>query len=181
METFTLTDLGHLLLIVILFTAVLWFTTDDRYAPTIRRALVSFIMSRWAIVPVRPGNEREQRSYAAEQGREQPGTGVREHVPDLAEQLGTCSDDELLDILSRVPGADDTYRFAESRVGRFIGGRLEERIAQVRAVRGVAEAEPPGRPLRVRDTGGERVIPFVDARRHYVEPDPELRYQDPPR
>jgi hypothetical protein len=81
--------------------------------------------------------EGSHRSYAVEQGSEQPGTGGAFHVPPLWEQLGTLSDDELLDILARVVDEDGEPRFAESKIGRFVGGRLEDRIAQVRAVRGV--------------------------------------------
>jgi hypothetical protein len=53
------------------------------------------------------------------------------------------------------------WNLAESRVGRFIGGRLEDRIDQVREVRGVDPAPaPPGRQLRIRDEHGEHLIPM---------------------
>jgi hypothetical protein len=71
----------------------------------------------------------------------------------------------LLDALSQVRTDDGEYRFAESRIGRFIGGRLEDRIAQVREVRGV-EPPPSGRTLKVRDAQGERVIPFETQCKH---------------
>lgn len=32
---------------------------------------------------------------------------------------------------------DGSYKYAESRIAKFIGGRTEDRIAQVRAIRGV--------------------------------------------
>lgn len=74
--------------------------------------------------------------------------------------LEQCDDDALLDILSLVPGADEEYRFAESRVARFVGGRVEDRIRQVREVRHTEPPPPPGRLLRVRDDQGERLIPM---------------------
>jgi hypothetical protein len=78
----------------------------------------------------------EQRSYAAEQPTEQPGTGGRNAVPGLREHLGTLPDDVLLRELALVVSEDGTFKYAESRIAKFIGGRVEDRIAQVRAVRG---------------------------------------------
>lgn len=110
-------------------------------------------------VPENNQRRAEQRSYAVEQGAEQVGTGSMEHVPSLVEQLEQLSDDALLDILARVQDEDGEARFAESRIGRFIGGRLEDRIAEVRKVRGVLPPPaPPERVLRVRDNGLERLI-----------------------
>lgn len=105
-------------------------------------------------VPESGNNDAEQRSDAVEQPTEQAGTGVREHVPGLAEQLAALTDDQLLDVLARVPG-EDGPRFAESRIGRFVGGRLEDRIAQVRDVRGVVPEPKPGRVLTYH-VNGER-------------------------
>lgn len=123
-------------------------------------AAIGRVMSRRAPVPTFQENEWEQRSDAVEQGWEQAGTGGAEHVPYLVEQLGDLDDNELLEVLALIQ--DDTgYRFAESRIGRFVGGRLEDRIDQVRAVRGEPEGEPPpGRTLKVRDEKGERVISY---------------------
>lgn len=97
------------------------------------------ITSSRAIVPASRENEREQRSDAMEHA----GNSAREHVPDLAETIGNMPDDLLLDILAQVRDGSGDYRFAESRIGRFIGGRLEDRIAQVREARG---EETPARP-----------------------------------
>jgi hypothetical protein len=69
-------------------------------------------------------------------------------------------DDVLLEALSQVRNSDGEYRFAESRIGRFASGRLEDRIAQVRDARGVELPPPAGRMLQVRDAAGERLIPM---------------------
>lgn len=100
----------------------------------------------------------EQRSHAVERPREHLGTEDGNDVPPLVELLGTLDDDALLDILAGLRGEDGAYRFAESRVAKFIGGRVEDRLAQVREVRGTEKPTPPGRILRVRDERGERVI-----------------------
>lgn len=99
------------------------------------------------------------RSYAAEPTSEPDGTPSPFPVPTLWEQLGTLSDDELLDILARVQDANGIPKFADSRIAKFVGGRVEDRVAQVRDVRG--SAPPPPKPpalLRVRDNGIERLI-----------------------
>lgn len=99
------------------------------------------------------------RSPALDRTSEQTGSGGAFHVPALWEQLGTLSDDELLDILARVKDANGNPKYADSRIAKFIGGRVEDRTNQVRDVRGT-ELPPPKAPavLRVRDNGTERLI-----------------------
>lgn len=80
----------------------------------------------------------EPRSYAVGQRTEQTGTADRNAVPSLSEHMGTLSDDALLAELALVTNADGTLKYAESRIAKFIGGRVEDRIAQVRVVRGLA-------------------------------------------
>jgi hypothetical protein len=106
------------------------------------------------------------RSYAVELRREplgtQAGNTVPTPVPTLREQLTELSDDELLTLLALIPGDVDGYRYADSRIAKFIGGRIEERLVQVRAVRGKEQAEKqtaPQRMLIVRDLHGAREIP----------------------
>jgi hypothetical protein len=128
--------------------------------PTTRPTLIDLIMSPF----LGPAGEvepiaTEQRSYAVEQRREQMGTEDGNDVPDLAELLEQLDDDQLLDILARLQSEDGAFRFAESRVAKFVGGRVEDRLAQVRDVRGT-EKPPSGRLLRVRDGAGERQIPI---------------------
>src|SRR5689334_10875 len=53
------------------------------------------ILSSDEAVPVAAQNEREQRSDAAELGSEPPGTGSREQVPSIVEQLEDLDDDAL--------------------------------------------------------------------------------------
>jgi hypothetical protein len=133
--------------------------TREETHPPPAPTLLDLIMSRLfgAAGPIEP-IEREQRSYAMEHGAEPSGTVPSEPVPDLAEQLAALDDDALLDILARLPGEDEGYRFAESRIARFIPGRVEDRITQVRAARGTEKPPAPGRQLRIRDQAGERLI-----------------------
>lgn len=126
--------------------------------PVVREHLP--IMSRSADVPRASDRLREQRSYAVEQLTEPPGTVAGNDVPDLAEQLSALDDMALLDILARMRDDTGDYRYAESRVAKFIPGRVEDNLARVRDVRGTEKPLPPGRVLRVRDQSGERVIPF---------------------
>jgi hypothetical protein len=119
------------------------------------------VMSRRAPVPAPVPIAREHRSYAVEQA----GTRSAEALPDLVEQLGNVTDDTLLDILSHVRTADGEYRYAESRIARFIGGRTEDRIAQVRQARGIPTEYRT--PIANRPTKAA----FYD--------DPDLVYQPP--
>lgn len=124
------------------------------------------IMSRARqAVPTRAANQTEQRSDAAEPGREPSGTEAGNLVPDILERLEALDDDQLLDILALLRDDQGEYRFAESRVAKFIPGRVEDRLTQVREIRGTEKPLPPGRVLRVRDNSGERVIPFVEGQR----------------
>jgi hypothetical protein len=105
-----------------------------------------------------------QRSYAQEPYREPLGTVARNGVPALVERLEAASDDELLEALALAKDEDGGDRWAESRIAKFIGGRVEDRLNQVRDVRGTEKPLPAGRVLRVRDQAGERVIPFAQRR-----------------
>lgn len=125
--------------------------------------LLGKIMSRFApAVPANEQKQREHRSQAAEQrgnGAEQPaGTSFRSVI----DYLERCDDDTLLNILANLSSADGDYRFAESRIAKFIPGRVEDRLAQVRAVRDIPPPAPLPRMLTVRDEKGERQIP-IDA------------------
>lgn len=114
--------------------------------------------SRAAIAGIVP-SDGSNRSYAVEPSWEQDGSQSRNPVPYLAEQLEILSDDARLEVLARMVDADGKYVYADSRIAKFIGGRVEDRITQVRDVRGT-EA-PPRKPpavLRVRDNGHERLI-----------------------
>lgn len=99
----------------------------------------------------------ELRSYAVERSAEPSGTQPSEPVLDLLEQLAAL-DDALLDLLALLPGEGDDYRFAESRVAKFIGGRVEDRLSQVRDIRGTQKPPPSGRMLHIRDQAGKRMI-----------------------
>lgn len=119
-----------------------------------------FMSREGAAVPSQNAKAVEQRSDAMERdgnGVERPaGTSFRSVV----DYLERCDDDTLLDILAQLSNVDGDYRFAESRVAKFIPGRVEDRLAQVRAVRDTTPPPPPGRQLRVRDDQGERLIPM---------------------
>ena len=105
-------------------------------------------------VPAQPQNDGNWRSDAVEQDREQPGTGNGNSVPDPVALLEQLSDDELLDILARVKLPSGGERFADSRIAKFIGGRVEDRVEQVRAVRAKPAPPPQGRAIPVRERGG---------------------------
>ena len=105
-------------------------------------------------VPAQPQNDGNWRSDAVEQDREQPGTGNGNSVPDPVALLEQLSDDELLDILARVKLPSGGERFADSRIAKFIGGRVEDRVEQVRVVRAKPAPQPQGRAIPVRERGG---------------------------
>lgn len=72
--------------------------------------------------------------------------------------LGTLSDSALLDILAQVKQGEQ-WAFAESRIGKFIPGRVEDNIAQVRQTRGApAPDPPPARIIRVNGGKDELVV-----------------------
>ena len=118
------------------------------------------ILSNNEAVPDDDAIDSSHGSEAMEPSRELSGTVGWELVPDLIDQLGTVDDDALLDILAQLRDDVGNYRFAESRIAKFIPGRVEDRLAQVRAVRDTTPPPPPGRQLRVRDEQGERLIPM---------------------
>lgn len=138
---------------------------EENHAPPSPR-LVEYVMSYLlgAAGPIEPVGT-EQRSDAVERRAEPSGTPATEPVPDLVEQLAALDDDALLDILALLPGDGEDWRFAESRIAKFIPGRVEDRLTQVRDIRGTEKPAPPGRTLRVRDAAGERIISFVEGRR----------------
>ncbi len=105
-------------------------------------------------VPAQPQNDGNWRSDAVEQDREQPGTGNGNSVPDPVALLEQLSDDALLDLLARVKLPSGGERFADSRIAKFIGGRVEDRVEQVRVVRAKPAPQPQGRAIPVRERGG---------------------------
>ena len=111
-------------------------------------------------VPALPQNDGNARSDAVEPDREQSGTEDGNRVPSLVAQLEQLSDEALLDILARLKTPAGEDRFADSRIGKFIGGRVEDRVEQVRAVRAKPAPAPPGRTIPVRDRagGGEHLL-----------------------
>lgn len=114
--------------------------------------------SRTAIAGVVPSGGSDY-SAALDRTSEHAGSVAAFPVPALWEQIGTLSDDDLLDVLARVKAADGKPKYADSRIAKFIGGRVEDRVAQVRDVRGTEPPPPkPDTLLRVRDNGLERLI-----------------------
>jgi hypothetical protein len=118
-------------------------------------------MSRYTMaVPRSYTRESEHGSQAV--GRH--GNGV-EPLPEtefqsVIDYLEHCDNDVLLNLLAQLTDAEGDYRFAESRVAKFIPGRVEDRLSQVRAVRDTTPPPPPRRHLRVKDDHGERLIPM---------------------
>ena len=107
-----------------------------------------------ASVPAQAQNGEEWRSDPVERGSEQSGTGNGNSVPDPVALLEQLSDDALLDLLARVKLPSGGERFADSRIAKFIGGRVEDRVEQVRAVRAKPAPPPQGRAIPVRERGG---------------------------
>lgn len=129
---------------------MLWQVWRDRY-----------LMSRGAaIVPQSSAKETEQRPYAMGQAGNGPEQAAGSMFLSVVRYLEQCDDDTRLDILAQMCDANGAWLYAESRVARFIGGRVEDRIAQVREARGIEAEQPPGRLLRVKDDQGERLIPM---------------------
>lgn len=58
------------------------------------------------------------------------------------EALENMSADELLALLATMIDNEGSYRFKEERIAKFIGGRVEDRIAQVRNERGKSLRRP---------------------------------------
>ena len=119
-------------------------------------------MSSYDAVPDVDQKWPERRSYAVDRLSDQPGTVGGNEV--LA-WLERCSDDAVLDILARVKMIDGSDRYADSRIAKFIGGRIEDRIVQVRAVRQKSQEPPePARVILARTRGAdERLIALDDS------------------
>lgn len=108
-------------------------------------------------------NSAERRSYAVEPTTEQSGTVPVFPPSAVIATLEQLDDDALLDILAQVK-KDGGERFTDSRIAKFIGGRIEDRVAQVREAR--AKSAPPAkhadaRQLTIRSRAeGEHVVSF---------------------
>jgi hypothetical protein len=116
-------------------------------------------MSSQPSVPLPAQRLTERGSYAVEPSWERDGSPSVFQVPTIAELLEQLSEDDLLAELALMKDANGNPKYADSRIAKFIGGRVEDRVKQVRDVRG-AEAPPskPAAQLRVRDNGHERLI-----------------------
>ena len=107
-------------------------------------------------------NSAERRSYAVEPTTEQSGTVPVFPPSAVIATLEQLDDEALLDILAQLK-KDGGERFTDSRIAKFIGGRIEDRVAQVRDVR--AKSAPPKQPdarqLTIRSRAeGEHVVSF---------------------
>lgn len=108
-------------------------------------------------VPASGDNGAERRPQALEQGWDGPEQGRRNMFPDHVAAVSKMTDDQVLTLLALATDEDGEWRYAETRVARFVGGRVEDRQAQVRAIRGEPEpAPPPVRTVPHRVNGEER-------------------------
>lgn len=142
-------------IMMLLFKAAVWWGERPPVAPRVR----SYPMSSRARVPTSQENDGSRRSAAVEQGSEPSGSQSWNPVPDLAEELAILTDDARLEVFAQMKDDDGNYVYADSRIAKFIGGRVEDRVKQVRDVRG--KELPPPKPapqLRVRADGYERLI-----------------------
>ena len=157
---------------------------DGRAVSTVSRDAPAVVMSRREDAPASFPNDGSRRSHAAEQDRERPGTAARSAfpagVPTLAEQLTELSDDELLTLLAQLPGDADGWRFADSRLAKFIGGRIEDRVTQVRAARGTPARRRAMRILPIHHNGQRYEAQLPPRRGSYYPDDPALEPQPPP-
>lgn len=141
-----------------------WFVA--RYLTADRPIADMLLRQDGKAVPALGENSQERRSYAVEQDREPSGTPSLFPVPAVVERLERASDDELLTILAQLQTPEGDERFADSRIAKFIGGRIEDRVAQVRAVREKQAPQPaqPARAIPVRERGrSEHLLALDDA------------------
>ncbi len=116
-------------------------------------------LSSSAARPTRFPDAGNAGSYAGNDDREPLGTEPREPVPAAVSALERLTEDELLTALALLPGDNDGYRYADSRLAKFGSGRTEDRLAQIRAIRERPEPAPPARrPIPMRHMGHERQV-----------------------
>lgn len=164
----TLIAIIVLCVLVVLFAPVLW-----SFAAPLGHALWRrYVVFEWPsllstladdeTVPDYEQNGGNRRSDAVERDREQAGTPVSFPVPDIVAWLERASDDALLDILAQIQTSDGDDRWTDSRIAKFIGGRIEDRVAQVRAVREKRAPPPPGRAIPVSHRGRDEHVMLLD-------------------
>ncbi len=93
---------------------------------------------------------------------ERAGTGAAEQVPalvpgSLVDRLGRLPHEELIGALALLKDDDGEWRYAESRLAKFAGGRVEDRQREIRALRGETPPPPPNQ-LTYRVNGQEHSI-----------------------
>lgn len=104
-----------------------------------RAASKRYITSTPQPDPAKLPSDVGHRPYAVDQVRitpDLPDPSSPDLIPKLADLCSQLSDEQLLEVLALMTDDDGNWRVVESRVSRFIGGRVEDRSAQVRAVRG---------------------------------------------
>lgn len=104
------------------------------------------ITSSSASVPITGENLREPHSAAVEQGGNEAGTLARNIVPgSLVGRMNDLPDSELFGALALLTDPSGAWRFADSRLARFAGGRVSDRLDEIRALRNEAgpATEPP--------------------------------------
>lgn len=120
-------------------------------------------MSTSAAVPAFEENRAERHSDAVERLGNSPehedGNTFPEVVPSsLVARVAALPHEELVGMLAILKDADGEWRYAESRLAKFAGGRVEDRIAEIRALRGTLAPPPPGRTLTIRANGVEHRV-----------------------
>lgn len=166
----TLIAIIVLCILVVLFAPVLW-----SFAAPLGHALWRrYVVFEWPsllstladdeTVPDYEQNGGSRRSDAVERDREQVGTSVSFPVPEIVVWLERASDDALLDILAQIKTTDGEERFADSRIAKFIGGRIEDRVAQVRAAREKIAPAPQaqGRAIPVAHRGRDGHVLLIN-------------------
>jgi len=115
------------------------------------RALLGALVRRYVdfrvTLPASVSSGTEQRPQAVEQAGDEPEQGRRNMFQDHVAAVSKMTDDQRLALLALLTDDDGEWLYAETRVARFIGGRVEDRQSQIRAIRG--EDAPPPEPGRV--------------------------------
>ena len=166
----TLIAIIVLCVLVVLFAPVLW-----SFAAPLGHALWRrYVVFEWPTllstladdetVPDYEQNGGNRRSDAVERDREQAGTGNGNSVPTVAELLSDLTDDDVLRELANAKTPDGDDRWTDSRIAKFIGGRIEDRVAQVRAVREKHAPAPQaqGRAIPVSHRGRDEHVMLLD-------------------
>lgn len=121
----------------------------------------AFTSSR-AGVPAAGTNGRSRLSAAVEQdGNEWEQDGGIAVPGSLVARVQAMPEGELMGMLALLTDENGDWRYSDSRLAKFAGGRVADRMEQIRELReGVRPSEPPEpkRAIPMRHNGSERMV-----------------------